>query len=175
MKLDIGSGTLQTRREGRGLSCELPLEDWTHLDITPGEHVEIVADFGAIPLESGTVDEVFVGDVIEHVPGWREAEVWCEWNRVMKIGGIIRGRTPNLDRLMRDYAAGELTLNEVLPGIYAGGNILLQHFISYTPDTLRDLLTRYGFGQIDLSQSPGPLQRPWWLVFSAVKLQGVKP
>ena len=173
IRLDVGSGNLETREQGRGLACQLPLDEWLHLDIQPGKHVEIVADFGELPFADGEVDELFAGDVIEHIPRWRTAAVLTEWARVLKVGGVFSGRTPNLERAVCDYAAGTLSLEEMLSAIYAGGaDAYHVHYISYTPTSLTVTLERFGFGQVDLSQSPGRKDRPWWLVFTAVK-QGV--
>jgi predicted SAM-dependent methyltransferase len=174
LKLDIGAGDLATREAGNSLACQLPLEDWIHIDIQPGKHIEVVTDFGDLPYDDGTVDEIFVGDVIEHIPRWRTAEVLGEWNRVLKVGGKFSGRTPNLDRAMRDYAEGKITLDDALSAIYAGGKDEYHvHYISYTPTSLVQILERYGFGQVDLSQSPGPEERPWWLVFSCMKTRNI--
>lgn len=69
MKLDIGCG----------LNVKQPLDEWTHLDCDAGNHIEIVCDFGKIPLEDNSVDQIHIGDVIEHIPVWRWVEVLQEW------------------------------------------------------------------------------------------------
>ena len=59
MKLEIGSGEKNPKT---------PLEEWVHLDVEPFQHVEIVADFGKIPLDDGVVEEIFLGDVSSTFP-----------------------------------------------------------------------------------------------------------
>lgn len=167
MKLDIGSGA----------HYKQPLEEWTHLDLSKGDHTEIVCDFGSIPLDSGSVEEIHIGDVIEHVPGWRHDEVLKEWNRVLKIGGIITGSTPNIDRVMRAYARGEagMTLHDALLNLYGWANHpQQQHYMTFTKETLRELMAKYGFDINDYSKSPGNPSEPWWLVFSGRKVQDVR-
>jgi predicted SAM-dependent methyltransferase len=161
LKLDIGCG----------LHYKEPLEEWVHLDINPGPHIEIEADFGAIPLPDGSVAEIYLGDVIEHVPLWRQKEVLAEWRRILKPGGIIAGRTPNLDRAMRDYAEGSLSFRDAWQSIYGWGDRPTEmHFTTFTKETLTQLFAENGFKVEDYSGSPGSVDRPWWLVFTGIRL-----
>ena len=163
VKLDIGSGHKGWMQE--------PLDEWLHLDLGGGPHVEIQCDFGDIPLEDGACDEIFIGDIIEHVPGWRYDEVLSEWNRVLKMGGIIKGRCPNGDRAMRCYADGEIPFEEALQALYGWANHpFQQHYMCFEKRTLTALLKKYGFDVTDYSGSPGPPDRPWWLVFVGRKV-----
>ena len=166
-KLDIGSGKFGWQRE--------PLDEWTHLDIVEHEHVEIVCDFGAIPIGKGAVDEIFIGDVVEHVPAWRYDEVFTEWNRILKVGGIVSGRCPNIDRAMRDYANGTLSYEDAIRSIYGWAHMQTeQHYQGFTRETLTTLLRKYGFEINDYTGSPGPVDVPWWLVFTGYKATNVK-
>lgn len=162
LKLDLGCSGPEWQQK--------PLDEWIRLDIQPADGIDIVADFGAIPLEDRSVDEIFLGDVIEHVPVWRYDEVLTEWNRILKPGGRIAGRCPNLDRAMRDYAAGKLSLNDAYGSIYGDPrNRYLQHYSGFTMETLTALFAKYGFDVTDYSGSPGPEKTPWWLVFEGIK------
>ena len=166
IKLDIGSGSPGWQ--------QTPVEDWLHLDGEPCEHVEIVTDFATIPLPDKSVDEIFIGDVIEHVPMWRYPEVLSEWNRVLKPNAVIRGRCPNVDRAMKDYANGSLSLRDALLSIYGWGDRPnQQHYQGFTKETLKQLLLEYGIEINDFSGSPGPQDRPWWLVFSGKKVRDI--
>lgn len=164
MKLDIGAGAGGWQQE--------PLDEWTHLDIAEWPHIEIVADFGNIPVEDGECEEIFVGDVIEHVPAWRYDEVLSEWNRVLVLGGIIRGRCPNGDRAMRAYARGEIDFTEAKLALYGWADRPTeQHYTCFDKQTLTALFEKYGFLVTDYSGSPGPPDCPWWLVFSGSKVR----
>jgi len=166
LRLDIGCGATGWQRE--------PLDQWIHLDLVKQAHVEIVTDFGDIPLEDGVVDEIFIGDVIEHVPTWRYDKVLTEWNRVLKVGGAVNGRCPNIDRAMRDYANGKLSFNDAFLSIYGWATEPnQQHYQGFTKETLTKLLRKYGFEVTDYSGSPGPISCPWWLVFSGKKVSDV--
>lgn len=164
MKLDIGCG----------LNLKKPLDEWTHLDIDPGEHIEINCDFGNIPLDDGSVEEIWIGDVIEHIPVWRWEEVLTEWNRILGMGGILNGNTPHLEGVVQQYVRGEIDLDWLLQNLYGDRRAYPhQHYYLFTRETLDELLQKYGFGPVDYSESPGPKELPWWLVFKTEKVANV--
>jgi len=158
LKLDIGCG----------LNTKKPLEEWVHLDMDEGPHIELVTDFANIPMDDDSVDEIWIGDVIEHIPLWRRDEVFTEWKRVLKKDGILAGTTPNLEHNIKQYNSREIDLNWLLQNLYGDrsgpGH---QHYIIFTPATLSELLLKNGFYGVDLSGSPGAKDDPWWLVFKA--------
>lgn len=163
MKLDIGAGVNNQKT---------PLEEWTHLDAVSYPHIEIVCDFGKIPLEDGSVEEIFIGDVIEHIPMWGYEEVLREWNRVLKPGGLVTGRTPNADSVMRRYARGDkdMTIQTVISSLFGSGdNEWQQHYMTFSKETLIEFMSKFGFEQFDFSGSPGPVDEPWWLVWTCRK------
>lgn len=157
---------------GCGLILKTPLDEWTHLDIHEGPHIELVTDFGHIPLDDGSVAEIWAGDVIEHIPPWRMTEVLAEWRRVLAPNGWLKGKTPNLWKTVNDYANGLLTLNDAkVPRLYGWADRLEeQHYATYTEESLTALFVEHGFGQPDFSASPGPVALRWWLVFAGRKL-----
>ena len=161
MKLDVGCG----------LNLKGPVDEWTHLDCDPGHHIELVTDFGDIPLDDESVDEIWVGDVIEHVPCWRQAEVLAEWRRILVPGGILAGTTPSLEYNIQRYVRGEIELSWLIQNLYGDrAGYPHQHYILFTAETLTDLLIRHGFTDVDLSGSPGGIgDDAWWLVFRCVK------
>lgn len=166
IRLDIGAGQPGWQK--------LPLDEWTHLDIMPWEHIELVVDYAAIPLEPASVDEIWAGDVIEHVPVWRHAEVFSEWNRVLKPGGLIAGTTPNPGHAMRAYLDQRLSYEDMIGALYGKGNRPTEvHYCTYGKEMLVDLLGRYGFDVQDFSESPGPPDCPWWWRFKGHKRRDV--
>jgi predicted SAM-dependent methyltransferase len=153
---------------GCGLNLKTPLESWVHIDADEGPHIEINTDFGTLPFDDDSVDEIWVGDVIEHIPVWRQAEVLTEWKRVLKPGGKLNGTTPNLDYSVRQYVRGEIDLGwltQVLYGDRRGPGH--QHYVLFTKETLSQLLEPY-FGPVNYDGSPGG-PNPWWLVFETHK------
>lgn len=162
MKLDIGCG----------LHWKEPLDEWTHLDANAGPHIEMVCDFGKIPLPDASVEAIHLGDVVEHIPLWRQDEVLKEWQRIAKMGCVVTGSTPNIDSVIRRYARGAFKLQQALiPNIYGWNDRPTEHhFINFTKDTLTALFARHGFEVTDYSGSPGPADEPLWLVFKGRKV-----
>lgn len=161
MKLDIGCG----------LNYKKPLEEWTHLDINPSPHIEIVCDFGNINIPDESVDEIWIGDVIEHIQPWRQKEVLAEWWRILKPGGKISGQTPNLIKTLQDYISGRLTLQEALvPRIYGWTDRPTeQHYVTFTEESLTKLFADNRFNVTNYEASPGAAGNRWWLVFTGNK------
>ena len=161
MKLDIGCG----------LNLKKPLDEWTHLDCDEGPHIEYVCDFGDIPLEDESVSEIWIGDVVEHIPVWRQDEVMKEWYRILEPGGIIAGNTPNLEYTIRQYLNKEIEVDWLLQVFYGDrAGPPHQHYILFNKDLLDAFFRKYGFSPTDFSKSPGGGPRPWWLVFTTTKL-----
>ena len=100
-----------------------------------------------IPLEDGSVDAVFLGDVIEHVPG-SPLPMLEEIHRVLRAGGQLVLTTPNAVRL---HVRAKLLLGRSnwppLDVVY-GYTVHPSHHREYTGSDLVDVLTRSGFEQI---------------------------
>jgi predicted SAM-dependent methyltransferase len=161
MKLDIGCG----------LNIMKPVDEWTHLDCDNGPHIELVCDFGKIPLEDNSVDEIRLGDVIEHIPVWRWVEVLQEWRRILKPKGKLWGTTPNIDHAVNEYYNQRITIHELWQVLYGDrAGYPHQHYQTFNPERLQHLLQDNGFINVDMSGSPGDPKCPWWIVFECVKL-----
>lgn len=156
---------------GCGLNPKGPLDMWTHLDLNPGPHIEYACDFADIPLPDNSVEEIWLGDVIEHVPQWRVDAVFAEWRRILIPHGRLTGTTPNLRKIVSDYIAGVISLQDALvPRLMGWADRPTElHYATYTQESLVALGKRHGFTINDFSRSPGPHQLPWWFIFAGTK------
>lgn len=175
VKIDIGAGDKNQKGRPEG---DIPdtRNEWIHIDGVAADHIEIVCDFAKIPLPDGIADEIFSGDTIEHIVTSQIDATMREWNRICKVGAVFSGRTPNLHSTMIRYAKGELPLEAAMGAIYGSQDSMWQqHYVTYTAETLTALLEKYGFGEVDLTGSPGynpDTQSPgegWWLVWTCKK------
>lgn len=162
-----------------------PQPGYEHIDARRLPHIEHVMDFAKDPLPYGdnTVDEILSNHSIEHASYRRLPFILKEWHRVLKAGGKVVLRTPDLEFICKTYLAGKKTpewpddekfiennLGEVSPAwwanikLFAGqdyaGNF---HYLCFDFKMLHDLLKKYGFRsikKIDLTPvfSPGELQ-----------------
>lgn len=170
VKVDLGCGLLPYAGKNGD-----EIEQWVHQDAHVGPHIEIVCDWENIPIESGIVDEVYSSNTIEHIKPWRYDQVLGEWNRIMKIGCKVYTTTPNFSWICHLFANGQMGLREAQMNLYGDGlDIFHNHFITFTKETLTEVLTKYGFGDIDFSLSPGdPNIDYWWLICTFVKIKNL--
>ena len=97
-KLEVGCG-------------DYPQPGYIHLDIRRFKHIDVVCDFGSerLPFEENELDEILSNHSIEHV-SWRKLpHVLSEWYRVLKPGGKLFFRTPDLEFICRSYLDGKVT------------------------------------------------------------------
>ena len=93
IKLEVGSG-------GH------PQPGYVHLDVDermPDLHIQCDMGNEAIPLQNGSVDEILSNHSIEHVSWLKVWFVVKEWARVLKPGGKLFMRTPDLEFICRTY------------------------------------------------------------------------
>lgn len=170
VKVDLGCGI----NLYKGVNND-EIEDWIHIDGDPNVHIEIVCDWKKIPLPSGVVDEMHSSETVEHVPYWDRDIVFPEWNRILKMGARFFGSTPNFEYSAKQYTNGKMTYHEAMQNLYgdrAGYHHI--HYQTYTFETLKELLEKYGFGEIDFSKSPGLPGTAWWIVFECKKVRDGK-
>jgi len=167
VRIDMGSGSHNMRQ---------PLDEWIRVDGMAHEMIDVVCDFSAVPLPPHCADIMWSGDTIEHIPTWEMKKTLGEWNRLIKIGGVFCGQTPNLHATMMRYAKGEVSLKDATCSLYGWhDHPFQQHYVTYTTDTLTELLKEYGFDQVSFAGSPGVEPgdelNAWWLCFICIKIK----
>lgn len=173
-KVEIGSGYS-------------PHPGYLHLDIRKGlPQLDYVCDFSKepLPFEDEEVSELLANHLIEHLSFRTLPFVLKEWHRVLAPGGKLILRTPNLRFICEMYLAGKTTPEwpgdesyikthlsaEVTPSwwailkLFSGQDYEANfHHLCFDFPTLKSLLSRYGFTEIqeekfDKTFSPGELQ-----------------
>lgn len=150
------------------------INEWVHCDIDDEEHVEIVCDFSdGIPIESGVVDFAHNTEFIEHLPKFKEEKIMREFNRILKIGGLLFGTTPSLMHTVRGLSEGSMDYHTAMQNMY-GDQFDYQHchYRLFTEQSLIDFFKKWGFDEVDLSKSPG-YPNEFWFVFYATKTRNV--
>lgn len=112
---------------------------------------DVVSDLRRLRfLPRGHYDEIVAQDVLEHLPRLHTGPVLAHWSRLLRPGGTIFIRVPNLLVLgdifrQRDWQAPEKQqeLMHCLFGTQAYNGDF--HLTSFTPVLLRDYLERAGF------------------------------
>jgi SAM-dependent methyltransferase len=101
---------------GGGKGDEVPGEfDFIYLDINPDRNPDIIADAGILPVKDETYEAVFASHVLEHLNPRKYDNVLKEWYRVLKPGGEMLVKVPNLtlvaERIMQGMVEGVVYLS----------------------------------------------------------------
>ena len=83
IRLDVGSG-------GRS-----PDPEWLGVDLFAPE-ADVRAPMDKLPFPDGSVDEIFSSHALEHLGKFDVARVLREWHRVLRPGGKLTVRVPDL-------------------------------------------------------------------------------
>jgi predicted SAM-dependent methyltransferase len=65
--------------------------------------VNVVGDATKLSFPDNCFDYILASDIIEHFPIAKTQEVLQEWVRVLKVGGTIEFRLPNIEHICSDY------------------------------------------------------------------------
>jgi predicted SAM-dependent methyltransferase len=172
VKIEVGSGGF-------------PQTGYLHVDIDPAmPDLDAVCEMGkeALPFPDGCAEEILSNHSIEHVSWLDAAKVVSDWARVLKVGGRLFLRTPDLDFICRMYIERKTTKEHPVDEsnmvsvfgdygsahwanikLFAGQNYKGNfHNFCLDMDMLTDLLKRNGFGRIsrltgEIVFSPGEI------------------
>ncbi len=64
---------------------------------------DLKVDAGELPYDNSTVDKIYSSHMIEHVALSDFKKMLKEWHRVLKRGGILMLRCPNIEAYMRRW------------------------------------------------------------------------
>jgi predicted SAM-dependent methyltransferase len=99
-------------------SCDLPLpKPWINIDISTSPHIrcDLVLDGRELDqqFDESSVDQIYAGHFVEHLTPL-EAHNWISMcYRLLKPGGTLGFVTPDFDYLVKDYLAGNITLERM--------------------------------------------------------------
>ena len=137
---------------------EQPLDGYVNVDHRELSDVDVVADARKIPFARGAAKEIAAFHLVEH---FRETElrqvVLPHWREILGEGGRLRIVCPNWEAMIRDAAAGRISLGDlrtVTFGLqdYDGDD----HLAMYGPDQLCALLAEEGFSEIEVVEPERP-------------------
>lgn len=76
------------------------LEDHWNVDLDPLHDIDEVVDvFGKLPWPDDAFDEIHAHDILEHTSWFHTERVLVEWLRVLKPGGKLSIKVPDLERI----------------------------------------------------------------------------
>ncbi len=135
------------------LGCgHLPIEGFVNVDMRKLPGVDVVAPVDALPVEPGTVAEIFSAHVLEHFPQVElQRRLLPYWTGLLRPGGTFRAVVPDVVAMSEQLHAGDISFEEFRAVVYGGqeyeGDF---HFTAFTPDSLRELLEAAGLDSVTL-------------------------
>lgn len=111
-------------------------EGYLNSDTRKLSHVDVVCDAGEkLLFKDDTFIEVLAESVLEHINHNEEGvpttfrmsktiHVLREWRRILKPGGKLVIRVPNLEGVFKQYIAGNMNTTDMIGYVYGGGEYL---------------------------------------------------
>ena len=141
------------------LGCgPIAVDGYINVDARDLPTADLVADVCALPVEDASVDEVRAAHLLEHFTESQIREVLLpEWLRVLRPTGRIVIIAPDSDAMVRAYAEGAMTFEDLKLVTFGGGeydgNV---HFTMFTPASVVSLLEGSGFCEVTVVASARP-------------------
>lgn len=135
------------------------LKDFVNIDIRKDVKVDIRCDVSDLKIiEDASVDLVYASDILEHF-GWREIDsILQEWYRVLKVGGRIYIRTPDLERWANALLLNQRPPEEVIMNLFGGQEYPENtHKSIFTKAVLKQKLEKVGFFDVAVGDTNQPL------------------
>lgn len=134
------------------LGCGSDLRDG-HINIDIRDcGADLTCDIRQLPYPSGSVTDILALDILEHFPASQTRPLLTEWHRVLKPGGSLTVRVPNLHAIAHQMTYwGQRPgpqLDALIANIYGGhkwAGDTDAHHTGWTPESLKVLLSDSGF------------------------------
>lgn len=149
---------------------------YLNIDLHEIHNPDLVADvtrLGRLP--AGFYEEILASDILEHLPRNDTRRALVHWNRLLRMGGILRLRVPSilgLADLLRSPKMQSMESQEHLIRCLFGTQAYSGdfHYTAFTEIILRGYLSQCGYGRISISVRDG-----WLFDVVAVKDRDVSP
>lgn len=120
------------------------------------EGLNVDADILKLPFKNACAKEIYISHVMEHVGIYGVSKALIEFNRVLKFGGKLVIRVPDLQSCIEEWQKfddeGKITkLDYIFGGQSHDGDF---HLNGYTEGMLKHYLHRYGFETIESTRRP---------------------
>lgn len=124
------------------------LLNFINIDIDPSFADKVCDITDLHEFEDDSIDEIYCSHALEHFSYKQILKILNEWNRVLKIDGILRISVPDFEQIIKYYSDHENL--EILMGLLYGGqrNEYDYHKCGFTFNSINSLLQHIGFHQI---------------------------
>jgi len=147
-----------------------PQSGYTNCDLFPGPGIDEVFSLDCVPYADNSVDEIASEHALEHLPRPRSEAALAEWARVLKPGGRLDLKIPDIELCCQNFLTDKTNqytwwlhtiygvqdyrgnLNYPLQNKVNPGQI---HYTGYTKDRITELLKINGFEVTKISNYDG--------------------
>ena len=136
MKLHLGCGKLK-------------LENFINVDIL-STCADLKINFTNLSIFNNTVvEEIYICHALEHFKRKDIINLFLEWNRVLKNGGLLRIAVPDFEKIVKVYLKNK-DMSEII-GLLSGGqrDEYDFHYLNFDITILKELLNVCGFDNIE--------------------------
>ncbi|MCK4528476.1 class I SAM-dependent methyltransferase [candidate division WOR-3 bacterium] len=141
--LNIGCGERTFKEYPEGYKC-------INIDERDLSNVDKVMDIRRLEFPDEYFDYILASDIIEHFPISETKDILTEWKRVLKSGGIIEFRIPNLKVICKRYIDGEADTKHTSWLLYGGqsysGNF---HYVGFDKEWFSSICAGCGLKEIE--------------------------
>lgn len=141
--LNVGCGERTFKEYPPGHKC-------INVDERDLSNVDKVMDVRKLEFPDKDFDYILGSDIIEHFKISETKNILREWKRVLKVGGIIEFRMPNLRAICKKYIDGvndtKMTSWLIFGGQEYSGNF---HFTGFDREWFRSIIESLGFKEIE--------------------------
>lgn len=130
---------------------------WINTDIRNLKGVDIICDAEHLPFKGDTFEKIYCSDILEHVPRNETGKTLLEWYRVLKRGGLLTLKVPNLKTIASNYIRGVIDCAEFSRLIYGNqedNDIANFHKSGFDSVFLKRVLKKVGFKIVKIIENP---------------------
>ncbi len=136
MKLHLGCGKLK-------------LNTFVNIDVL-SDIADLKLDFKKLSIfNSSNIEEIYISHVLEHFTRSEIIPLILEWNRILKINGVLRISVPDFEKIVKIYLKNK-DISELI-GFLSGGQKDQYdfHYINFDIYILEKILNACGFDNIE--------------------------
>jgi len=133
------------------LGCgHVPLPGFVNVDMRELPGVDIIAPIGDVPIERGSVTEIFSSHLLEHFPQEElRRNLLPYWGSLLMPEGIFRAVVPDGEAMLAKAADGSYAFDDFREVLFGSQDYTGDfHYNMFTPDSLSELLREAGFRDI---------------------------
>jgi hypothetical protein len=152
-RIVAGDKVANARQSGLrlNLGCgHIPLPGYVNVDQRALPNVDIVAEAGDLPIETGTAQEIFSAHLLEHFPQEElRRRLLPYWHSLLEPGGTFHAVVPDGEAMFAGLAVGTYPFEDFREVLFGGQDYEGDfHYNLFTPKSLSSLLAETGFADV---------------------------